>query len=64
MYQLNNLQEVAGQLKYYAEKQDLILIRNLTVNAEKRWQKLLSRTAQRSRKLQNCFHDAKQVNYI
>ena len=58
---MNNLQEIAGQLKYFAQKQDLILIRNLNMNVEKRWQKLLSKTAQRSRKLQNCYHEAKQV---
>ena len=58
---MNNLQERAALLKYFSQKQDLILIRNLVVNVEQRWQKLLSKVAQRSRRLQNCYQEAKQV---
>ncbi len=48
-------------LKYFSQKQDVILIRNLLASVTHRWEKIVSRCAERTRQLDHGYKEAKQV---
>ena len=52
---------VGTHLKYFSQKQDVILIRNLLASVTHRWEKVVSRCAERTRQLDHGYKEAKQV---
>ena len=58
--QMLDLDKLGTHLKYFSQKQDVILIKNLLVSAQNRWEKIVSRSAERTRDLERGFKEAKQ----
>ena len=56
------LDKLGTHLKYFSQKQDVILIKNLLMDSQHRWEKVVSRSAQRTRQLDHGYKDAKQVS--
>ena len=56
------LDKTGTHLKYFSQKQDVILIKNLLVSVQHRWEKVVSRSAERSRQLEHGFKEAKQFH--
>lgn len=58
------LDKKGTHLKYFSQKQDVILVKNQLVSASNRWDRLAARVAERTRQLDNAhaeaslFHDA------
>jgi len=57
-----NLDKLGTHLKYFSQKQDVILIKNLLVSVQNRWEKIVSRSAERTRDLERGFKEAKQFS--
>ena len=57
---MQRLDKVGTHLKYFSQKQDALLVRNSLASAQHRWDKLLSRAAERTRQLDVAFKDAKR----
>ena len=55
------LDKAGTHLKYFSQKQDVILIKNLLVSTQHRWEKIVSRAAERTRALERGAKEAKQV---
>ena len=55
------LDKTGTHLKYFSQKQDVVLIKNLLASVQQRWEKVVSRTAERTRHLERGFKEAKQV---
>lgn len=55
------LDKSGTHLKYFSQKQDVILIKNLLVSAHHRWEKVVSRSAERTRQLDHGYKEAKEV---
>jgi len=58
--QMLSLDKLGTHLKYFSQKQDAILIKNLLVSVQNRWEKIVSRSAERTRDLERGFKEAKQ----
>ena len=58
--QMLDLDKLGTQLKYFSQKQDVILIKNLLISVQNRWEKIVSRSAERTRDLERGFKEAKQ----
>jgi len=56
------LDQMGTHLKYFSQKQDIILIKNLLVSVQHRWEKIVSRSAQRTRLLETGYKEARQVD--
>ncbi|XP_041359579.1 microtubule-actin cross-linking factor 1, isoforms 1/2/3/5-like isoform X10 [Gigantopelta aegis] len=56
------LDKMGTHLKYFSQKQDVILIKNLLSSVQHRWEKIVSRSAERTRHLERGFKEAKQFN--
>lgn len=56
------LDKTGTHLKYFSQKQDVILIKNLLVSVQHRWEKVVSRSAERTRQLDHGYKEAKQVS--
>ena len=56
------LDKTGTHLKYFSQKQDVILIKNLLSSVQHRWEKVVSRSAERTRQLDHGFKEAKQVS--
>ena len=54
------LDKTGTHLKYFSQKQDVILIKNLLVSVQHRWEKVVSRSAERTRQLDHGYKEAKQ----
>lgn len=59
-----NLDKTGTHLKYFSQKQDVILIKNLLVSVQHRWEKVVSRSAERTRQLDRGFKEACQFQTI
>nr|XP_006813086.1 PREDICTED: dystonin isoform X1 [Saccoglossus kowalevskii] len=59
---IKELDRVGTQLKYFSQKQDVILIKNLLVSVQHRWEKALSRCADTRRQLEVGMKRAKQFD--
>lgn len=59
---LVSLDKTGTHLKYFSEKQDVIIIRNLLSSVQHRWEKIVSRSAERTRHLERGYKEAKQVS--
>ncbi len=53
------LDKTGTHLKYFSQKQDVIIIKNLLVSVQHRWEKAVSRCAERTRQLDHGFKETK-----
>jgi len=53
------LDTLGYQLKYFSQKQDVILIKNVLISVQNRWEKIVSRSAERTRDLERGYKDSK-----
>lgn len=60
IFQMYNLDKVATHLKYISQKHDIVLIRNLMSSIHHRWEKVVSRSSERSRNLDYGLKEAKR----
>lgn len=56
------LNRIGTHLKYYCQKQDSILIKNLMVSVQNRWDKIVSKSSNRTRDLERGYQDVKIFN--
>ncbi|RVE46942.1 hypothetical protein evm_008421 [Chilo suppressalis] len=56
------LDKKGTHLKYFSQKQDVILIKNLLVSVQHRWERVVSKAAERTRALDHGFKEAKEFN--
>lgn len=56
------LDKTGTHLKYFSQKQDVVLIKNLLLSVQGRWEKLVQRSVERGRLLDDARKRAKQVN--
>merc|ERR1711972_1121651 len=54
------LDKKGTHLKYFSQKQDVILIKNLLISVQHRWERVLSKSAERTRALDNGYKEAKE----
>ncbi|CAG5121103.1 unnamed protein product, partial [Candidula unifasciata] len=54
------LDKMGTHLKYFSQKHDVVLIKNLLSSAQHRWEKIVSRSAERTRHLERGYKEAKQ----
>ncbi|KAF9797759.1 hypothetical protein SFRURICE_017954 [Spodoptera frugiperda] len=59
-----HLDKKGTHLKYFSQKQDVILIKNLLVSVQHRWERVVSKAAERTRALDHGFKEAKEFNEI
>ncbi|XP_033113691.1 microtubule-actin cross-linking factor 1, isoforms 1/2/3/5-like isoform X2 [Anneissia japonica] len=57
-----DLDRTGTQLKYFSQKQDVILIKNLLISVQNRWEKVQNRSNERSRQLEAGNKRAKQFD--
>lgn len=55
-----SLDKKGTHLKYFSQKQDVILIKNLLVSVQNRWEKIVSKSAERTRALDFAYKEAKE----
>ncbi|CAK9254223.1 unnamed protein product [Sphagnum jensenii] len=55
-----NLDKKGTHLKYFSQKQDVILIKNLLVSVQHRWERVVSKAAERTRSLDHGYKEAKE----
>jgi hypothetical protein len=48
--------------KYFSQKQDVILIKNLLISVQHRWERVLSKAAERTRALDLAYKEAKEYH--
>lgn len=56
-----NLDKKGTHLKYFSQKQDVILIKNLLISVQHRWEKVVSKAAERTRALDHGYKESKEV---
>lgn len=56
-----NLDKKGTHLKYFSQKQDVILIKNLLISVQHRWERVVSKAAERTRALDHGYKEAKEV---
>lgn len=59
---LIDLDKLGTHLKFVSPKNDSVFIRNSLAAVQARWQKILTRTTERTKELQKAFHEAKKVD--
>lgn len=55
------LDKTGTHLKYFSQKKDVVLIKNLLLSVQSRWEKLVQRSVERGRVLDDARKRAKQV---
>uniref|UniRef100_A0A8C8SYV6 Microtubule actin crosslinking factor 1 n=1 Tax=Pelusios castaneus TaxID=367368 RepID=A0A8C8SYV6_9SAUR len=60
--QIIELDETGNQLKFLSQKQDVVLIKNLLVSVQSRWEKVVQRSVDRGRALDDARKRAKQFH--
>lgn len=58
------LDKTGTHLKYFSQKQDVVLIKNLLLSVQGRWEKLVQRSVERGRLLDDARKRAKQVLHL
>lgn len=58
------LDQTGNQLKFLSQKQDVVLIKNLLVSVQSRWEKVVQRSVERGRALDDARKRAKQVRNV
>ena len=61
---MQNLDRTGTYIKYFGRKQDTVYIRNLLMNIKLRWKKLVRRTDEKGRILQQAYKEDKRVYNI
>lgn len=61
--QIIELDQTGNQLKFLSQKQDVVLIKNLLVSVQSRWEKVVQRSIERGRSLDDARKRAKQVSH-
>lgn len=56
------LDKKGTHLKYFSQKQDVILIKNLLVSVQHRWERVVARSAERTRALDHGYKEAKEFH--
>ncbi len=59
--QIIELDKTGTHLKYFSQKQDVVLIKNLLLSVQGRWEKVVQRSVERGRLLDDARKRAKQV---
>lgn len=59
--QIIELDKTGTHLKYFSQKQDVVLIKNLLLSVQSRWDKVVQRSVERGRLLDDARKRAKQV---
>lgn len=62
--QIIELDKTGTHLKYFSQKQDVVLIKNLLLSVQGRWEKVVQRSVERGRLLDDARKRAKQVGKI
>ncbi|XP_064211549.1 dystonin isoform X38 [Tribolium castaneum] len=57
-----DLDKKGTHLKYFSQKQDVILIKNLLVSVQHRWERVASKSAERTRALDLGYKEAKEFH--
>lgn len=57
-----NLDKKGTHLKYFSQKQDVILIKNLLISVQHRWERVASKSAERTRALDMGYKEAKEFH--
>ncbi|KAG8192780.1 hypothetical protein JTE90_019099 [Oedothorax gibbosus] len=57
-----NLDKKGTHLKYFSQKQDVILIKNLLISVQHRWERVVSKAAERTRGLDHGYKEAKEFH--
>lgn len=57
-----NLDKKGTHLKYFSQKQDVILIKNLLISVQHRWERVASKSAERTRALDLGYKEAKEFH--
>lgn len=57
-----NLDKKGTHLKYFSQKQDVILIKNLLISVQHRWERVVSKSAERTRGLDHGYKEAKEFH--
>nr|XP_033809538.1 microtubule-actin cross-linking factor 1 isoform X13 [Geotrypetes seraphini] len=60
--QIIELDKMGNQLKFLSQKQDVVLIKNLLVSMQSRWEKVVQRSVDRGRALDDAKKRAKQFH--
>uniref|UniRef100_A0A8I5R5K5 Microtubule actin crosslinking factor 1 n=1 Tax=Papio anubis TaxID=9555 RepID=A0A8I5R5K5_PAPAN len=60
--QIIELDQTGNQLKFLSQKQDVVLIKNLLVSVQSRWEKVVQRSIERGRSLDDARKRAKQFH--
>ncbi|XP_021114851.1 dystonin [Heterocephalus glaber] len=60
--QIIELDKTGTHLKYFSQKQDVVLIKNLLISVQNRWEKVVQRLVERGRSLDDARKRAKQFH--
>ncbi|XP_073080554.1 dystonin-like isoform X1 [Manis javanica] len=60
--QIIELDRTGTHLKYFSQKQDVVLIKNLLISVQSRWEKMVQRLVERGRSLDDAKKRAKQFH--
>ncbi|XP_063169537.1 dystonin [Candoia aspera] len=60
--QIIELDKAGTHLKYFSQKQDVVLIKNLLISVQSRWEKVVQRLVERGRALDDARKRAKQFH--
>ncbi|XP_036271369.1 dystonin isoform X29 [Pipistrellus kuhlii] len=60
--QIIELDKTGTHLKYFSQKQDVVLIKNLLISVQSRWEKVVQRLVERGRSLDEARKRAKQFH--
>ncbi|XP_060545228.1 dystonin isoform X23 [Pantherophis guttatus] len=60
--QIIQLDKTGTHLKYFSQKQDVVLIKNLLISVQSRWEKVVQRLVERGRALDDARKRAKQFH--
>ncbi|KAG7462800.1 hypothetical protein MATL_G00188590 [Megalops atlanticus] len=60
--QIIDLDKTGTHLKYFSQKQDVVLIKNLLISVQSRWEKVVQRSVERGRLLDDARKRAKQFH--
>ena len=61
---MQNLDRTGTYLKYFGRKQDTVYIKNLLISIKLRWKKLVRRTDEKGRLLQQAYKEDKRVSTL
>lgn len=57
------LDKTGTHLKYFSQKEDVVIIKNLLISVQSRWENIVQRSLERGRALDDARKKSKQVQY-